>query len=195
MFVFASSRGRRGGLSVASFQDDSCGEFNFAKLPSGTEAEGLCQGPVAFFTGCLRWTCVMRHGNRRRMVVIGGDINGSDRTGERPCDRDDRCFLHMRLLLLGEARTSPDRHDTYDVIAHGSFHPEIRLRSYFNSGIFYRAVTRHLCLFCFCFCLVLVFGLGFTLFSCFPYFTNVLKVVPTRMVCLCVKAEKKSADT
>ena len=80
-----------------------------------------------------------------RVVVITGDISGSDRTGVRLCDRDDRCFLHMCLLLLGEARTSPDRHDTDDVFPHGSSHPEIRLGSYFNSGIFYRVGTRHLC--------------------------------------------------
>ena len=83
MFAFASSRGwLRGDVSVASFQDDSCGEFNFAKVRSGTKAEGLCQGPVVVFTGRLRWTCVMRHGNRGRVVVIGGDIRGFDRTGE-----------------------------------------------------------------------------------------------------------------
>ena len=90
-------------------------------------------------------------------MVIGGDISGSDRTGERPCDRDERCFIHTCLLLLGEARTSPDQHDTYDVFPHGSSHPEIRLESYFNSGIFYRVGTRYLCLFGFCF----FFGFGF----------------------------------
>ena len=144
-FAFACSREwPRGDASVASFEDDTGGEFNFARFPSGAKAGGLCQSPVAVFTGRHQWSWVTRRGCRGRVMVNSGGRDVSNRTGERPCDRGDRCSLHARLWMLVKARTSPHRQNTDDALPHGSPHPEIRPGGYFTSGVFCGIGARHL---------------------------------------------------